>query len=579
MKRRLRSVTFRIGATLSLMLLLVPRLGTRPYRAQLSHDLEAHVAKHAGRRVRVIVHGERTVIEALAARHGLQVARLLDEAGVIEANGAEIEALQQDSEIDHLSGDLPVLAGMSITNVATGANQVWAGVSGLPGVTGKGVGVAVIDSGIKTHTALNNKIVGNVSFAGKSASDGYGHGTHIAGIIAGNGAAAINVTNLYTGGVAPGASLINVRVLGTDGSGLTSDVIAGIDWAINNRGRYNIRVINLSLGHPVMEPSATDPLCEAVARAAQAGIVVVASAGNVGKTSTGEPVLGGISSPGNSPYAITVGALNTRATTARSDDLVTTYSSRGPTRFDLRVKPDLVAPGNKIVSLLADASYVKTNYPLGYVAGSSTNAYYMMSGTSMATAAVSGAVALLLEANKNLTPSQVKLALQMSASYMPEAGLVGAGAGSINLVLARRIATTGLTDPLPASSIAGSPVLAGGVAFWDAGTLSGRLYSSTGMRILWGDQLTAVWTDPSRILWGDLNLLGLANPNTLLDANRIIWGDVSMSSVSSTRIIWGDSVINANGMRIIWGDATPALSTDPERIIWGDSSAGSGDPF
>src|SRR2546422_641132 len=162
--------------TLCVVLLLAPRIGTRAHRAQLSHDLEAHVAKHAGRRVRVIVHGERTVIEALAARHGLQVARLLDEAGVIEANGAEIEALQQDSEIDHLSGDLPVFAGMSVTNVATGANQVWTGVSGLPGVTGKGVGVAVIDSGIKTHTPPHKKNVGNVSFWGERATEWGGGG-------------------------------------------------------------------------------------------------------------------------------------------------------------------------------------------------------------------------------------------------------------------------------------------------------------------------------------------------------------------------------------------------------------------
>src|SRR3989449_2065503 len=284
MKRRLRSVTFKIGATLTVVLLLAPRIGTRAHRAHVSRDLEAHVAKRSGERVRVIVHGDQNVIEALATRHGLRVARVLDDAGVLEANSAEIEALQQDSEIDHLSGDLPIRAAMSVTNVATGANQVCAGVSGLLGVTGKGVGVAVIHFRIKTHTALNNKIVGNVSFAGKSVLDAYGHGTHIAGIIAGNGAAAINVTNLYTGGVAPGASLINVRVLGTDGSGLTSDVIAGIDWAINNRGKYNIRVINLSLGHPVMEPSATDPLSEAVARAAQAGIGVVAPAGNVRET-------------------------------------------------------------------------------------------------------------------------------------------------------------------------------------------------------------------------------------------------------------------------------------------------------
>ena len=143
------------------------------------------------------------------------------------------------------------------------------------------------------------------------------------------------MTNLYTGGIAPGVQIVNVRVLGPDGTGYTSDVIAGIEWAINNRTQYNIRVINLSLGHPVIESADTDPLCEEVKKATtQYGMVVVASAGNAGKTASGQTILGGISSPGNSPYAITVGALNTWQTTGRADDSVTTYSSRGPTRFD-----------------------------------------------------------------------------------------------------------------------------------------------------------------------------------------------------------------------------------------------------
>ena len=163
------------------------------------------------------------------------------------------------------------------------------------------------------------------------------------------------VTNLYAGGIAPDANIINVRVLGPDGTGSTSDVIAGMEWAIANRARYNIRVINLSLGHPVTEPSVTDPLCEEVEKATSLGIVVVAAAGNSGKTATGQTVLGSIASPGNSPFALTVGALNTWQTPGRSDDSVTTYSSRGPTRYELAVKPDVVAPGNKIVSLEASA--------------------------------------------------------------------------------------------------------------------------------------------------------------------------------------------------------------------------------
>ena len=151
------------------------------------------------------------------------------------------------------------------------------------------------------------------------------------------------MTTLFNGGIAPGAQLVNVRVLGADGSGLTSDVIAGIDWVIANRARYKIRVINLSLGHPVTEPAPTDPLCQAVARATAQGIIVVASAGNDGMTADGRTVLGSIVSPGNSPFALTVGALDTQGTAGRSDDTVASYSSAGqPARSD--GQPDVVAP-------------------------------------------------------------------------------------------------------------------------------------------------------------------------------------------------------------------------------------------
>src|SRR5205085_6056746 len=137
-----------------------------------------------------------------------------------------------------------------------------------------------------------------------STDDAFGHGTHIAGIIAGTASAANGVTSYYGGGIAPGAKLANVRVLGKDGVGWTSDVIAGIEWAITNRKIYNIKIINLSLGHPVTEPSTTDPLDQAVLKATNAGLIVIASAGNSGKAPDGSPILGGITSPGNSPYAI-----------------------------------------------------------------------------------------------------------------------------------------------------------------------------------------------------------------------------------------------------------------------------------
>ena len=210
-------------------------------------------------------------------------------------------------------------------------------------------------------------------------------------------------------------------MLGADGSGFTSDVIAGIEWVVANRALYNIRVINLSLGHPVMEACATDPLCEAVNQAVQAGIVVVVSAGNNGVTPDGRVMLGGISSPANSPYVITVGALNTWGTVDRSDDTLATFSARGPSAYDLTVKPDLAAPGTKIISLQANGAFLPAMYPSIHVAGTGNNAYMYLSGTSLAAPMVSGGVALLLQGSPNLSPAQVKFALQNGATAMTAA--------------------------------------------------------------------------------------------------------------------------------------------------------------
>jgi serine protease AprX len=399
--------------------------------------------------------------------------------------------------------------------------------------------------------------------------DEFGHGTHIAGVITGSASAASGVTGGYDGGIAPGAHLVNVRVLGANGTGLTSDVIAGIDWVIANRSRYNIRIINLSLGHAVMEPASTDPLCEAVARAVRAGIVVIASAGNRGKTEDGRQILGGITSPGNSPYAITVGALNTWNTTSRSDDSVTTYSSRGPTRFDLAVKPDVVAPGNKVVSLKASGSYLARAYPATHVAGTGTNAYMRLSGSSMATGVVSGGVALLLQGNKYLTPQQIKVLLQTGSSYLPQDGLVAGGAGSVNVWSSRRASVKGLDDLLTALPIIGgllSPP--GGLVFWDGGTMTQRMYAGSGIRLLGLLDLVGALLYPGSLQWGTLNLVGQNNPIAPLGANHIIWGDVSYWTDNS-HIIWGDSITSPEGQHIIWGDTQ---MTEGYHIIWGDTA-------
>jgi serine protease AprX len=528
------------------------------------------------------VHGDAAALSALTTKHRVQVLRWLDGAAVVAASSDELDELSADSLYDHLSGDPMVKVGMSISNQATAADQARAGVAGgllgigaISGVNGQGIVVAVVDSGISPHAALTNKVIANVSLVtgDSSVADKFGHGTHVAGIIAGNTTAAQSVTGLFNGGIAPGVQLVNVRVLGADGWGRTSDVIAGIQWVIANRARYNIRVINLSLGHPVMEPSATDPLCEVVADAVRAGIVVVAAAGNDGIAADGSRVLGGINSPGNSPMAITVGSLNTWGTAKRDDDTVTTYSSRGPTPFDGAVKPDVAAPGNKIVSLEAYGSRIPAQYSYLHRAGSGTNSYMQLSGTSMAAPIVSGGVALLLQGTPSMGPSQVKMALQAGATYVPNGGLMGAGAGSVNFMASRKSASS-LLGLLPSGLIGGLLAAPSGAMYWDQGTLANRLYAGKGIRLLSILQAPLAWLNVSLLNIGDLNLIGLGNPLASMMPKWLLYGEVA-GWTGGQSIMWGDSIYDPSGQSIMWGDT---YMTDGTSIMWGDAVMSSADP-
>jgi serine protease AprX len=545
------------------------------HRAHLSDDLLGLAGRHTSGRTRVIVHGDAAALAALTTRHHVEVLRQLSDSAVIWANSAELNDLAADSAIDHLSGDPLVRVGMSISNQSTAADQVRAGVAGgllgigaIPGVIGQGIGVAIVDSGISPHAALVGKVVANVSLIADdpSVGDAFGHGTHVAGIIAGSATPAASVTPLYTGGLAPGVQLVNVRVLGAQGVGRTSDVIAGIQWVIANRARYNIRIINLSLGHPVMEPAATDPLCEVVQQAVQAGIVVVAAAGNDGVTADGRMILGGINSPGNSPWAITVGSLNTWGTVKRSDDTLTGYSSRGPARYDGTVKPDMAAPGNKIVSLEAAGAYIPSTYSSLHRAGSGTNAYMQLSGTSMAAPMVSGGTALLLQGTPGMTPAQVKMALQSGATYMPDAGLMGAGAGSVNFMASRKAATSQLGG-LVSNLIGGLVAPPSGAIYWDAGTMAPRLYAGTGIRLLSILQAPLAWLNSSLLHFGDLNLIGLGNPLASIQAKLLLYGEVGNWTNGQT-IMWGSSITDPSGQTIMWGSS---YTTDGTTIMWGSS--------
>jgi len=545
------------------------------HKARLSGDLADHLSA-GSQSIRVIVHGSRAEVDAIAARYNLVVGRYLTSGAVLVVNAGQLAALRDDDAVDHLSGDLRIRSSVdAATFESLGADRAWTGAEDVPGVTGRGVTVAVIDSGIDTrHHAFGARVLLSKDFTGHNdASDHYGHGTHVAAIIAGEG----SIDSGYRG-IAPGASLLNLRVLGDDGSGDESDVIEAIDWTVEHRREFNVRVINLSLGAPVLQPYRDDPLCEAVERAARAGITVVAAAGNYGRTADGKNVYGGITAPANSPFAIAVGAIDTHATADRSDDTVAAYSSKGPTRYDLIVKPDLAAPGSHIASAEAADSLLAAKYPDHHVSGRGATAAMQLSGTSMAAGVISGAVALLGDGHERLRPSDAKAILQATSTFMREAGLIAAGAGSANLMAATqfvaRASARGRAHSPDWRSTSSQLIAYRLRPAYSAETRSASIiWSSNGDSIIWGS-VPVNCPQGQSIIWGSSgdSIIWGSNGDSIIwgsNGDSIIWGS------NGDSIIWGsngDSIIwGSNGDSIIWGSSGDSIiwGSSGDSIIWG----------
>ncbi len=357
---------------------------------------------------------------------------------------------------------------------------------------GSNIGIAVLDSGLyDSHKSFldtngRRRVVFNRDFTGEATvEDMFGHGTHVAALAAGNDQIADGAYQ----GTASNAKVLNLRVLNSNGTGRLTDVLSALDWILANRTAFNIRVVNLSLGMPAVDSYLDDPLCRAARRLVDAGIVVVAAAGNNGKDALGRKVYGMIHSPGNEPSVITIGASNTFGTESRADDSVATYSSRGPTRsfstdasgvkhFDNILKPDLVAPGNRLISANAERNLLVANNPQldVHVSLSDSRNMMVLSGTSMAAPIVAGAAALLLQANPKLTPNMVKAILQYTAQPLAGFNEFEQGAGQLNIEGAVRLAKLVRPD-LPNNPMLGTRFLTANAMPNPTTTIAGHTFS------------------------------------------------------------------------------------------------------
>ena len=529
---------------------------------------------------RVIVRvdpGATRAAESFMRRRGDRLLRFHPGISAFTVEARYLQALAELGIIRSISVDAPITAHqnpatpttMDVVRRTIGVGSAW---------TGAGYGVAGVDSGIEPSADFGGRITSFYDFTRGGVAvapfDDYGHGTHVAGLIGGSG----TLSGGAFRGMAPGVRLVGLKVLDSSGSGRTSDVIAALEFATANRAALGVDVINLSLGHPPYESAATDPLVQAVESAARAGIVVVVSAGNYGRNpETGLVGYAGTTSPGNAPSALTVGSFATADTVSRQDDRINGFSSRGPAYHDGFAKPDIVAPGYRLIANGAKQGSLYRDNPSLVIAGTSGPDYLTLSGTSMSAAVASGVVVQVLEANRSrnparaLTPNAVKAILQHTASRLKDdAGVeydhLTQGAGALNaagaVTLARGIRNDVLAglpwlDPLLApnpgvTTVEGETYLWGKTVIWGNSLAWGATIDTS--RSAWTD--TVVWGNLDTVIWG----------NTVIWGANVVWDD---TVIWGTTVVWGNSVLEGN--TVVWGNNDLSGGAAANTVLWGNT--------
>jgi serine protease AprX len=437
--------------------------------------------------VSVIVQAQPGAMAAAAEqveRLGGQVGRQLSIIGGFTASvpANHVEQLGGSPGVNSVTENAPVrmqaaayapttdAGSLYTTTLQTGAQAYW-----KAGFTGKGVDVAVIDTGTAPVPGLagTGKLINGPDLSFESQAKGlryldtYGHGTHMAGIIAGRADTAVSgnyagdTTNFL--GMAPDARIVSVKVADAMGAADVSQIIAAIDWVVQNKttNGLNIRVLNLSFGTNTTHPYTIDPLCHAVEAAWKKGITVVAATGNAGYYMTPGGV--GLTSPARDPYVLSVGATDTMKTLATSDDRVASFSSSGVVGTGGTKNPDLVAPGRSIISLAVPGSFIDQTYGAG---GAVTGGFMRGSGTSQATAVMSGAAALILQQHPTWTNNQVKAVLTSTTKPLTAGTLTPAaqGKGTLDLTKALSVTSVAAASSSTNSTGTGSLELARGSA-------------------------------------------------------------------------------------------------------------------